>query len=137
MRQIRGMIPFAGVVVLLVVAPVRAPAQSRLADSVVKRIDSVFARFANPAGPGCAVGAYQDGKVIFAKGYGSANLEYGIPITPSTPFIMGSVSKQFTAAAIALLVEQKRLSLNDDVRKYVPELPDYGKTITVGHLVHH
>ncbi|MGH9887755.1 MAG: serine hydrolase domain-containing protein, partial [bacterium] len=66
-----------------------------------------------------------------------ANIEYNIPLTPKTPMIMGSVSKQFTAAAIALLVEQKRISLDDDIHKYVPELADYGKKITIDHLVHH
>ena len=90
-----------------------------------------------PDVPGCAVGVFQNGAITYAKGYGSANLEYGVPITPKTPFISGSVAKQFTAAAIALLVEQGRLSLDDDVRKYIPELPDYGTKITVDHLVHH
>ena len=80
---------------------------------------------------------YQNAKIVLAKGYGAANLEYGIPITPATPFVVGSVSKQFTAAAIALLVEEKRLALTDDVRKYVPELADYGTPITIDHLVHH
>jgi CubicO group peptidase (beta-lactamase class C family) len=76
-------------------------------------------------------------EVAFAKGYGLASVEFAAPITPQTPFIMGSVTKQFTAAAIALLVEQGRISLNDDVRKYVPELHDYGKRVTIDHLVHH
>jgi CubicO group peptidase (beta-lactamase class C family) len=112
-----------------------APAQS-LDAAAVLRIDSVFARF-TPRTPGCAAGVYQNGRVLFAKGYGSSNIEYGVPITPQTPFIMGSVSKQFTAAAIALLVQDGRIRLDDDVRKYVPELPDYGKRITIDQLVHH
>src|SRR5678816_443908 len=90
-----------------------------------------------PDAPGCALGVFQNGRIALAKGYGLANIEYGAPITPQTPFIMGSGSKQFTAAAIALLVEQGRISLNDDVRKYVPELHDYGKRVTIDHLVHH
>ncbi len=98
--------------------------------------DSVFARY-NGSVPGCAVGVYQNGAVAFAKGYGLANVEYDVPITPTTPFIVGSVSKQFTAAAIALLVEEHRIALDDDIHKYVPELPDYGKRITIDHLVHH
>ena len=108
-----------------------------LPDSVSRRVDAVFGRFSKPDAPGCAVGVYQNGAITYAKGYGSANIEYGVPITPRTPFISGSVAKQFTAAAIALLVEQGRLSLDDDVRKYIPELPDYGARITVDHLVHH
>ncbi len=112
-------------------------AQNTLAPATVRRIDSVYSRYADAKAPGCALGVYQNGKIVLAKGYGSANLEYGIPITARTPFIMGSVSKQFTAAAIALLVEQGRIKLDDDVRKYVPELRDYGKKVTIDQLVHH
>lgn len=110
----------------------RAPAPQSLAS----RVDEIFWSF-TPDSPGCAVAVYQNAKIVLAKGYGSANLEYGVPITPATPFIVGSVSKQFTAAAIALLVEEKRIALTDDVRKYVPELADYGTPITIDHLVHH
>ena len=114
-----------------------AAAQQPLADSLATRVDAEFARYARPDSPGCAVGIFQNGAITYSKGYGMANLEYSVPITPATPFISGSVAKQFTAAAIALLVEQGRLSLDDDVRKYIPELPDYGAKITVDHLVHH
>lgn len=113
-----------------------ASAQTAPPPSLAAHVDSIFSRF-TPATPGCAVAVYQDGRILLAKGYGSANLEYGVPITPATPFISGSVSKQFTAAAIALLVEEKRIALTDDVRKYVPELADYGTPITIAHLVHH
>ena len=112
-------------------------ARATLPDSLAPRIDAVFAQYARTDAPGCALGVYRNGAVAYAKGYGSANIEYGVPITPSTPFISGSLSKQFTAAAIALLIEQGRLSPEDDVRKYVPELPDYGTPITIAHLVHH
>src|SRR5215212_8066663 len=110
-------------------------AQTTFSDSVIRRVDSVFSRFSGD-GPGCAVGVFQNGRVALAKGYGMANIEYGVPITPQTPFIMGSVSKQFTAAAIALLIEQGRISLTDDIHKYVPELHDFGKRVTIDHLVH-
>jgi CubicO group peptidase (beta-lactamase class C family) len=121
----------------LVVAASTRPARAQSLDAAtVHRIDSVFSRF-TPETPGCAAGVYQNGRVLFAKGYGSSNIEYGVPITPQTPFIMGSVSKQFTAAAIALLVQDGRIRLDDDIRKYVPELPDYGKKITIDQLVHH
>jgi len=116
--------------------PSLASAQ-QLPDDGASRVDSVFARFARPDSPGCALGIFQNGAITYSKGYGSANLEYGVPITPATPFISGSVAKQFTAAAIALLVEQGRISLDDDVRKYIPELPDYGTKITIDQLVHH
>src|SRR5437763_251505 len=81
--------------------------------------------------PGGAAGVSQNGRIAFEKGYGAANIEYDVPITPTSPFIMGSVSKQFTAAAIALLVEDGRLRLDDEVHKYVPELRDYAKPITI------
>jgi CubicO group peptidase (beta-lactamase class C family) len=129
--------PFViGITLAVAVAPRIADAQTAAADSLVRHVDQVFARF-TPDGPGCAVAVYRNGQIALAKGYGLANLEYGTRITPATPFIAGSVSKQFTAAAIALLVEEKRIALTDDVRKYVPELRDYGTPITVGHLVHH
>jgi CubicO group peptidase (beta-lactamase class C family) len=117
-------------------APRLARGQGMLPDSVVSRIDAIFGGY-TPYVPGCAVGVYQDGRVAFAKGYGSANVEYDIPLTGTTPMIMGSVSKQFTAAAIALLVEQKRISLSDDIRKYIPELTNFGKAVTIDELVHH
>jgi CubicO group peptidase (beta-lactamase class C family) len=115
---------------------VTGSAQTHAPPAWAGQVDQIFSRFTTDT-PGCAVAVYQDGRIVLAKGYGSANLEYGIPITPTTPFIVGSVSKQFTAAAIALLVEEKRLALTDDVRKYLPELADYGTPITIGHLVHH
>ena len=110
--------------------------QNTFPDSIAKRVDAVFAQYTTQT-PGCAMGVFQNGKIALAKGYGLANIEYGIPLTPKTPMIMGSVSKQFTAAAIALLVEQGKISLDDDVHKYVPELADYGKKITIDQLVHH
>ena len=125
------------VIVAVSLSSLQATAQQPLPPAMTARIDAVFARFSGHDAPGCAVGVYQNGAITYSKGYGSANLEYGIPITASTPFISGSVAKQFTAAAIALLVERGRLALDDDVRTYIPELPDYGTKITVDHLVHH
>lgn len=117
-------------------SPVAGSAQTLALTALAGQVDQIFSPF-TPDTPGCAVAVYQNGRTILAKGYGSANLEYGVPITPATPFIVGSVSKQFTAAAIALLVEEQRIALTDDVRKYVPELADYGTPITIAHLVHH
>jgi CubicO group peptidase (beta-lactamase class C family) len=123
---------------LLLAMPVVAPlAQRPVSRDMGRRIDDVFAPYQHADAPGCALGVYQRGAITYARGYGAANLEFRAPITPGTPFIMGSVSKQFTAGAIALLVEEGRLSLDDDVRRYVPELPDYGARITIDHLVHH
>jgi CubicO group peptidase (beta-lactamase class C family) len=122
---------------ILSFAAVAAHGQTTLADSMARRVDAVFARYGSLDAPGCALGVYQNGHTVMAKGYGAANIEYAVPLTPTTPMIMGSVSKQFTAASIALLVDEGRISLDDDVRMYLPELPDYGKRITIDHLVHH
>jgi CubicO group peptidase (beta-lactamase class C family) len=122
--------------VLLATCALPLTTQATPADAISRDIDAVFARY-TPDGPGCATGVFQNGRIVFAKGYGLANIEYDVPLSPRTPMIMGSVTKQFTAAAIALLVEQGRLSLDDDVHKYVPELADYGQPITVRQLVHH
>ena len=81
--------------------------------------------------------AAKDGKLIYSRGYGMANLDHSIPNTPQTPFHVASVSKQFTAASIVLLAQEGRLSLDDDVRKYLPEVPDLGATITLRQLIHH
>lgn len=102
-----------------------------------EQIDQLFTLWNNPQSPGAAVAVAKDGKIIFEKGYGSAELEYNIPITPSTVFHVASVSKQFTAFAILLLEKEGKLSINDDIRKYVSEVPDFGMVITLNHLLHH
>jgi CubicO group peptidase (beta-lactamase class C family) len=100
-------------------------------------VDEVFEDLTQPGSPGCALGVYRDGQMIYSKGYGLANLEENVAITPKSVFDIGSTSKQFTAASILLLEKQGKLSVNDDVRKYLPELPDYGKKITILHLLNH
>ena len=99
-------------------------------------IDKIFS-WVKPGMPGCAVAASQDGKQVVNRSYGLADLERNVPITSDTLFDAASIRKQFVAAAIFLLVEEKRLALSDDVRKYVPELPNYGHTITLDHLLTH
>lgn len=100
------------------------------------QIDQLFSKY-NSATPGVAVAVVKDGKVVFAKGYGTANLEYDLPVTSKTVFQIASVSKQFTAFAIYLLEKQGKLSLEDDVRKYINELPDLAKTVRIKHLLAH
>jgi CubicO group peptidase (beta-lactamase class C family) len=102
-----------------------------------KQIDQLFTAFNNPQTPGAAVAVAKDGKIIFKKGYGSADLEYNIPITSKTIFHIASLSKQFTAFSILLLEKEGKLSINDDIRKYIPEVPDFGKKITLNELMHH
>lgn len=100
-------------------------------------VDRIFARWNTPATPGCAVGAAVDGKPVLAKGYGMADLEHDAKITPDTIFEAGSVSKQFTAASVLLLARDGKLSIDDPVRKYIPELPDYGTPLTIRHMLTH
>lgn len=106
-------------------------------DVMANAVDQLFARWARPDSPGASIAVIQNGKMIYSRGYGAANLEYGVPNTPATVFHLASVSKQFTAFAIHLLAQDGKLSLDDDVRKYVPKLHDFGKSITIRQLLHH
>jgi CubicO group peptidase (beta-lactamase class C family) len=102
-----------------------------------KRVDSIFANWDKPGSPGAAVLVVREGRILFEKGYGYANLDQDVRITPETVFDLASVSKQFAGLAIAMLVEQGRIQLTDDVRKYIPELHAFSDTIRILHLVHH
>jgi len=87
-------------------------------------VDALFAEWDVPQSPGCALGVIQDGELIYARGYEYADLDHDIPITSGSIFDLASTSKQFTAMCIALLAEAGTLSLDDDIRKFLPELPD-------------
>jgi CubicO group peptidase (beta-lactamase class C family) len=101
-------------------------------------VDAVFAEVAKPGSPGCSLAVIRDGSIVYEKGYGLASVEHGVPIDPRlTVFDIGSTSKQFTAASILLLAHEGKLSLDDDIHKFLPELPDYGTPVTVRHLLHH
>jgi CubicO group peptidase (beta-lactamase class C family) len=113
-----------------------ASAQS-LPPAMTARIDSLFQQWDHTSTPGCAVGVVRNDSLIFAKGYGMANLEYGAPISPETIFHMASVSKQFTAFSIVLLARQGRLSLDDDIHKYLTWFPDLKEKITIRNLLNH
>jgi len=107
-------------------------------DSIEIKIDTMIARMGlSSETPGGVVGIIKDGRLIFEKAYGLANFETKEPNRTSTLFNLGSISKQFTAAAILLLAKEKKLSLKDDIRKYLPDFPDYGYTITIENLIHH
>jgi CubicO group peptidase (beta-lactamase class C family) len=105
--------------------------------SLNSKVDQVFAQFDKPDSPGCALAVIKEGQIIYKRGYGMSNLEYGIPISPSSIFHIASISKEFTAMSIVMLAQQGKLSLDDDVRKYVSEVPDFGERITIRHLIHH
>jgi CubicO group peptidase (beta-lactamase class C family) len=117
---------------ILATWPVLA-SQAQTADSSV---DSLFAGYSS-ATPGCAVGIETDGQPVLERAYGAADLEHGVPNRVDTVFEAGSVTKQFTAASVLLLVQDSRLSLQDSVRKYIPELPEYAAAITVAELLGH
>src|SRR5687767_14445353 len=102
-----------------------------LRDARALRADSVFERFDRTTSPGCALGVYQDGKIQYARGYGMASLEHGVALTPRSVLDVGSISKQFTAMAILMLQKEGKLSLDDPIRKYIPEMPAYADKITL------
>jgi CubicO group peptidase (beta-lactamase class C family) len=101
------------------------------------RIDSIFAEWQGTDRPGCAVGVRRASRAVHLAAYGMANLEYGVPLTAGSVLESGSVAKQFTAAALVLLAQRGRLTLDDDIRRYLPEVPDFGWTITIRHLLTH
>src|SRR5262245_27642833 len=116
-------------------APVTRLGQS--ATGTETRIDAVFEKWRTSSVPGCSIAVGVDGKPVLATAYGIADLEHDVRNTPDTVFEAGSVSKQFTAAAVLLLARDGKLSLDDPVRKYIPELPDYGAPLTIRHMLNH
>jgi CubicO group peptidase (beta-lactamase class C family) len=134
-RECRGPLRVIAVVTVAVLAPLSVRAQQSA--DLNSRVDAVFTRYNSRETPGCAVGVAQGGTPVLAKAYGMADLEREVAATPATIYEAGSVSKQFTATAIILLAQQGKLKLTDDVRKYIPEIPDYGTPITIRHLMTH
>ena len=122
---------------ILLVSAVSAMAQRPPVDSASRWVDSILAPLASRQSPGCAVGVRENGGLVLAKGFGMADLEHDTQITPETPFYIASLSKQFTAMAVVLLARDHRLSLDDSIRKWVPEVPSFGAPITLRELLHH
>jgi len=128
------------VLTLLLSVPVIVPAEDLpkpKADDISTRVDKVFAPWDNYNSPGCALGIYRDGRTIYLHGYGMADLDHNARIESSTDFHVASMSKQFTAASVIMLSLAGKLSLDDPVRKYIPELPDFGVPSTIRQLIHH
>ena len=130
-RQLSAALAIATALALLPIAPA---GQSKA--NIEAEIDHIFARWTTST-PGCAMGVAANGQVTLAKAYGMADLENDVKNTPDTILEAGSVSKQFTAAAILLLAREGKLSLDDPVRQYVPELRDYGVPLTIRHMLTH
>jgi CubicO group peptidase (beta-lactamase class C family) len=110
--------------------------KGQTAKSKLTEVDHIFAAF-NTHTPGCAVGVSEQGTVALRAGYGMADLERSVPVNADTVFESGSVAKQFTAMAILLLAQQGKISLDDPMRKYLPELPDNGASLTIRHVLSH
>jgi len=102
-----------------------------------EQVDRLFAEWNKPDSPGCSIAVIRDGKIVYKRAYGMADLERNVANSPVTVFDIGSVSKQFTAMSVLIAAKQEKLSLNDDIRKYLPEIRDYEKTITISHLIYH
>jgi CubicO group peptidase (beta-lactamase class C family) len=150
--------PFAANLAAPLLTPLARPVASSVASSVasapawwtpttlhaqeltraqIEQIDEIFETWSSADGPGAAVAVTRNGRTIFSQGYGSAQLEYRIPVTPTTPFHIASISKQFTTFAIALLARDGHLTWDDDVRLHLPEVQDLGHTVTLRHLAMH
>ena len=110
---------------------------AQLSEIKTQQIDSLFNSWTETNHPGGAVGIMQNGEVIYSKAFGLASIEYQVPNKTKTIFNSGSISKQFTAMGIVLLHEKGLLSVDDDIRTHLPDLPDFGKTITIRHMLHH
>ncbi|MGO9602610.1 MAG: serine hydrolase domain-containing protein [Candidatus Binataceae bacterium] len=100
-------------------------------------VNKLFKEWDTPSSPGCAVAVMKDGRIVFEHGYGMADLDHNVPITTATVFNVGSIAKQFTGAAILMLAQDGKLSLDDPIRKYLPELPDFGVPITLREMLAH
>lgn len=114
-----------------------APAAQPSNEEAAKKVDTFLSQWDKNDMPGCAVAAVKDGNLVYKRAFGLANLDYDVANTTTTRFNVASVSKAFTGASIALLAQQGKLSLDDDIRKYVPEMPQYNDTVTIRHLLHH
>jgi len=128
---------FKNLLVVLLVAPVAFAQKVAPPSDAASQVQKIFASFNHTDSPGCAVGASVDGATVLSAAYGMADLEHNIALSPDSVFEPGSVTKQFTAAAVLLLAQDGKLSLDDPARKYIPELPDYGSAITIRQLLNH
>ena len=136
MKYIKGLHLFS-ILIITLLSIQNIEAKIYASNEIELKIDNIFKDFNDINKPGATVAVVKNQEIVFKKGYGSANLEYDIPNSPSTIFHIASVSKQFTVFSILLLEKQGKLSFDDDIRKFIPEVPDFGKTITLRHLASH
>ncbi len=136
--RVRALDRVFGVLVGVLAVGSASPALAqRIGGQQARSIDRVFERFTSGATPGCAVGVYRGNAIAYAKGYGQGNLELGVPISPASTFQLASVSKQFAAMAMVLLEQDGVLRLDDDIRRYLPEVPTFGRTVTIRQMINH
>lgn len=133
----RFRIAFLIVIAASVAGPMKVLSAPLDSQSEAARVDQLFHPFDTPTSPGCAVAVMKGGRIAYQRGYGMADLNHDVKITPATVFHVGSISKQFTAAAILILARDGKISLDDPIRKYLPEIPDFGAPITLRQLLHH
>src|SRR5512135_1096720 len=117
-------------VLLFVLCTGQVANQTQPQSSVASQVDKLFERWDRTSSPGCALSVMKDGHIVYKRGYGMADLDHDVTINPATVFHVASMSKQFTATSILLLAREGKLALDDEVRKYIPELPDFGVKIT-------
>ena len=137
MRRVALVVLALGALIAAAPVPTPTPNPTAASTDTKAQVDAVFSEFDRSDSPGCALGVFRDGRIEYARGYGMANLELGVANSAQSIFDIGSTSKQFTAFSIQLLAREGKLSLDDDIRKWLPEIPSYGKTVTIRHLLHH
>jgi CubicO group peptidase (beta-lactamase class C family) len=115
----------------------RGGVDAAASDDRAEKVDALFAEWDTPETPGAVVAVIKDGQIIHQSAHGMADLERGVPLSPKSLFDIASISKQFTAMSVLLLEEQGKLSIDHDIRTYLPDFPDYGHTITLRHMIHH
>ena len=136
--MIPRLVAVCGVLGVLVAAAASGQARATPdGGALASKVNEIFAEYDKTSSPGCTVGLYQGAQILYRHAYGMANLDHDVKLKPASVFHVASVSKQFTAAAILLLAGEGKLSIDDDVRKYIPELPDFGERITIRHLANH
>jgi len=137
MKRIAVCVALLAALPLAGTADAASKAAASAARSPERQVDALFAKWNRPGMPGAVVAVIRDGKVVLSKGYGLADIEHGVPMSPASEVVIGSMSKQFTAFAIQLLAQDGKLSLDDDIHMYLPDVPDFGRKITIRHLLHH
>src|SRR5215471_10346759 len=136
MRRMNCFFAFAVLVFLSMATFAQVPSKEKVVAGAERGFEKYTKAYVAPA-PGCAAAVSLNGEPVFEKAFGLADLELNVPNTTQTIFESGSVAKQFTAAALVLLQQDGKLSLDDPVRKYIPELPDYGAPLKIRHLLNH